>query len=93
MFAIAPERACDYRRFHQNHTSAPQLRTTVTQNTNRNDAFRDLWRKILWAARAPGQPPIKANTCNDLSGVRHAPVRADDLSMPYATAAATLAVR
>ena len=90
---IMTERAYNYRRFHQNQTSVPQLRATVTQNANRNDGFRDLWRKILWAASAPGQPPIKASRCNDLSGVRHAPLRADDLSMPYATAAAKLAVR
>src|SRR5439155_26722322 len=67
---------------HENHTRAAQFRATVTQNANWKDGFRDLWRRIFWAINAPGQPPIKAKTCNVLSGVRQAPVCAADLSTP-----------
>lgn len=54
-----------------NQPSAPQLSMTVTQNVVWNDALADLCRSSRCAARAPGQPPRRANKCNVLSWIRH----------------------
>jgi len=53
---------------------------TVKQKTSRNSCFLDLWRIVSWAMSAPGHPQASAKKCKVLSGVRHAPLFAADLS-------------
>ena len=65
------------------HANAPQFNNTVTQNTERNDCFLDLWRNFCWAMSAPGQPPANDSKCSVLSCVLHSPLLAADLSNAY----------
>ena len=74
-------------------TKAAQFRVTVAQKTVRNDCFLDLCRKSCWATRPPGQPPISDSQCSVLSGVRHAPLFAADLSIAYIMNVNALAAR
>ena len=61
-------------------TRPTTFRSTVAQNTCLNSALVDLWRRNCCAKSAPGQPPASAKACNVLSGVRHDPLAAADLS-------------
>ena len=76
----------------KNHAKAQQFRMTVTQNTNWNGCFLDLWRSSRCATIAPGQPPAREKRCKIVSFVRHRPFRAADLSSAYAMNATKLTV-
>ena len=63
--------------------NAAKFSMTVTQKTERNDCFLDLWRSFCWATSAPGQPPASDSKCRVLSLVRQSPFLAADLSAAY----------
>lgn len=71
----------------------PQFSKTVTQKTVRKDCFLDLWRNFCWATTAPGQPPASDSKCRVLSGVRHAPSLAADLSTAYIMKVSKLSIK
>lgn len=72
-------------------TNAAKFSIHVTQKTERNDCFLDLWRSFCWATSAPGQPPASESKCRVFSWVRQFPFVAADLSTVYMTKVSKLA--